>query len=64
MPRFILEIDMMCDDGVRNPEDISDEIIRIGNVLKQIPNIENLYSRCGIRDINGNVVGYYEVVDQ
>ena len=46
---------MESDEGIRNPEDIADEIIRIGNVLKQIPNIENLYSWCGIRDICGNV---------
>ena len=62
MPKFILEIDMESDEGICNPEDIPDEIIRIGHVLKQIPNIENLYFRCDIRDINGNVIGKYEVI--
>ena len=54
---------MESDEGIRNPVDIADEIIRIGNVLKRIPNIENLYSRCGIHDINGNVVGHYGVTE-
>ena len=59
--KFILEIDL-GNEGIRNLEDVADEIIRIGNVLKQIPSIETLYSRCGIRDFNGNFVGHYEVV--
>jgi hypothetical protein len=63
MPKFILEINMKSDEGIRNPEDIADEIIHIGNVLKQMPNIEDLYSRCGIRDINGYVVGHYGVTE-
>jgi hypothetical protein len=62
MAEFILKI-TLGNDAMNNPEDIGKELIRIGKVLEQpeMSSLEKLYCRCGIRDINGNFVGYYGI---
>lgn len=64
MPKFILEINL-GNEGVQTPYDVAAVIALASFTLKQ-----NGFTGAGcddpstrqIRDINGNVVGHYEVV--
>jgi len=60
--KFTLKINL-GNDAMTEPYQIAGELIRIGTLLKspEMSNIENLYYPCGIRDINGNYIGYYQV---
>ena len=66
MPRFILEIEI-GNEGMQTSSDIKEALIQAGITLERRMPTEKLHhmaTLCDgiIRDINGNVVGYYEVV--
>lgn len=61
MPQFILSINL-GNDGMISATDVKNALIRVSeNIERNYPAMSGLCAG-SIRDINGNVVGHYEVV--
>ena len=59
MPKFILEINL-GNEGMRSPVHIRDALRAISDKIRYDDELDDLTQN--IRDINGNVVGKYEVI--
>ena len=63
MPRFILEIEI-GNEGTQNGYDVAHMIRDVAFVMQDHGNLSKLHCAqpTPIRDINGNVIGKYEVI--
>ena len=63
MPKFILEINL-GNDGMRTGYDVAHLMRDVAYLMQDKGDCEDLrkISRQNLRDINGNVIGHYEVV--
>jgi hypothetical protein len=59
MPKFILEINL-GNEGMMSPVHIRDALRTISDKIRYDDELDDLTQK--IRDINGNVVGKYEVI--
>ena len=59
MPKFILEIDL-GNEGMRRAWQIREKLRKIADSIRDDDELDDLTQN--IRDVNGNVVGKYEVI--
>ena len=62
MPRFILEIELSPGSSVYSPDEVATVIRLLANHLNIISTRE-MHTKDIVGDINGNVVGQYQVVE-